>query len=91
MIKFQYGKRMFLCLLVHPSSLLVENYHPANGATWWWQHLELGCFSSAETGNLVRVARKTNEGKDRAVLEEKMLSKRLETGLEVPLLVKQQT
>lgn len=44
-----------------------------------------------QRGNLVRVARKTNEGKDRAVLEEKMLSKRLETGLEVPLLVKQQT
>ena len=43
------------------------------GEAWWWQHHDVGCFSAAVTGRLVRIEAKMNRVKYIEILDENLL------------------
>ena len=43
------------------------------GEAWWWQHHDVGCFSGAGTGSLIRIEGKMNGAKHREILDENLI------------------
>jgi hypothetical protein len=52
----------------NPTPLITREHHPHSEA-WWWQHHAVGKFSSAGTGNLVRIEGIMDGAKYREIFE----------------------